>query len=70
MAIKYGGPLFSITIGAILYFAVAGTRVSGVDLKTVGLILMVIGLVGLLLAIIVAAMNRPKPPSNQPPYQG
>ena len=48
-----GGSLFVIALGAILRYAVKDT-LQGVDLPTVGLILMVVGLVGLLFGIYYA----------------
>ena len=53
----YGGSLFLIAIGAILYWAVS-YRVPGVNLPMIGLILMVIGAVGLLLTFISAATHH------------
>jgi len=52
-----GASLFLIAIGAILKFAVTVT-VAGVDLQTVGVILMVVGFVGLLLALFLAFTGR------------
>jgi hypothetical protein len=46
-----GTSIFLIAVGAILDFAV-NWRVQGVDLKTVGVILMVVGAIGLLLSLI------------------
>jgi hypothetical protein len=45
------GSLVLIAIGAILKWAVTAT-VSGVDLQTVGVILLVVGAVGLVLSLI------------------
>jgi hypothetical protein len=45
-----GTSLFLIAIGAILYFAV-DADISGLDISTVGIILMVIGVVGLLISL-------------------
>ena len=42
-----GTSLFLLAVGAILYFAVTAS-VSGISIATVGLILMVIGIIGLL----------------------
>ena len=42
--------LFTIAVGAILKFAVTAS-LGGIDLGTVGVILMVVGLVGLLIAL-------------------
>jgi Domain of unknown function (DUF6458) len=46
-----GTSLFFIAVGAILRYAVT-TSVSGVSLTTVGLILMIIGIVGLVLSLL------------------
>jgi Flp pilus assembly protein protease CpaA len=50
-----GGSLFLIAVGAILAFAVTA-EVAGVDLQTVGWILIVVGVVGLILGLFM--MNR------------
>jgi hypothetical protein len=50
-----GGSLFLIAVGAILAFAVTA-NVAGVDLETVGWILMVVGVIGLVLGLVL--MNR------------
>jgi hypothetical protein len=52
-----GGSLFLIAVGAILYFAVTAT-VSGIDIATVGLILMIIGVVGLILGLFLLSSAR------------
>ncbi|MCW3029492.1 MAG: hypothetical protein JWN81_2703 [Solirubrobacterales bacterium] len=54
-----GTSIFLIAVGAILRYAVT-TGVEGVDLKTVGLILMIVGIVGLLLSILYMAMWAPR----------
>lgn len=46
-----GTSLFLIAVGAILKYAVTGD-VSGVNIGTVGVILMVVGVVGLLLTLL------------------
>lgn len=46
-----GTSLFFIAVGAILRYAVTAT-VSGVSLTTVGLILIIIGIVGLVLSLL------------------
>jgi hypothetical protein len=45
-----GTSLFLIAIGAILKFAV-DAQVSGIELATVGVILMVVGVIGLLISL-------------------
>ena len=66
-----GASLFLIAAGAILNFAVTAT-VAGVDLQTVGVILMIVGAVGLVLGFVQMGMaNRgtrpPGPPPDGPP---
>jgi hypothetical protein len=46
-----GTSLFLLAVGAILKYAVEDS-VSGVDLQTVGVILMIVGVVGLLLSLL------------------
>jgi hypothetical protein len=46
-----GTSIFLIALGAILKFAVT-TSVSGIQLATVGVILMVVGVIGLLFSLI------------------
>ena len=48
-----GTSIFLIALGAILKFAVT-TSVSGISLATVGVILMVVGIVGLVASLIWA----------------
>ena len=47
-----GLSLFFLAVGAILAFAVH-TAVNGIDLDTVGVILMVIGLLGMLFSLVL-----------------
>ena len=62
-----GTSLFLIAVGAILYFAVTAT-VAGIDIQTVGLILMVVGVVGLALGLLMMARRPgPGPPGPPPP---
>ena len=51
---KIGASLFVLALGAILAFAVDWTP-SGIDLKTVGVILMIVGGVLFLLSMIILA---------------
>ena len=46
-----GTSIFLIALGAVLKYAVTAT-VSGVDINTVGVILMIVGIVGLLLSVL------------------
>jgi uncharacterized protein DUF6458 len=52
-----GTSLFLIAAGAILRYAVTDS-ISGVDLETVGLILMIIGIVGLVLSLFLMLVPR------------
>ncbi len=45
-----GTSIFLIAVGAILRYAVTAT-VSGIDITTVGLILMIVGIAGLILSL-------------------
>ena len=47
---NYGGAIFVMAIGAILKFAVTG-HLSGISIATIGVILLLAGLVWLILAI-------------------
>ena len=47
-----GTSIFLIAVGAILKFAVT-TTVSGIELATVGVILMVVGVIGLLFSMLI-----------------
>ena len=46
-----GTSLFLIAVGAILYFAVNAT-ISGIEIATIGLILMIVGVVGLVISLV------------------
>lgn len=46
----FAGSIFLIAVGAILRFA-THIHVKGFDLRTIGLILMIVGVIGLLIAI-------------------
>jgi len=63
-----GASLFLIIVGAILRFAVTAD-VAGIDLKVVGLILMIGGAIGLVLGLILtfAASRRTTPPDGRGP---
>jgi len=61
-----GTSLFLIAIGAILRFAV-NDSIEQVDLTTVGLILIIVGVIGLVIGLFM--MNRPAaaPPTSRDP---
>ena len=54
---RIGASLFLIAVGAILKWAVTA-RVSGVDLGTIGVILMIIGAVGLVITAVWMSTRR------------
>jgi hypothetical protein len=47
-----GASLFLIAVGAILTWGVHVTNTSGFDINTIGVILMVVGLIGLVLSFL------------------
>jgi len=65
-----GTSLFLIAAGAILRFAVTAS-VQGVELATVGLILMIVGILGLLISLFLLSQGRRVPyaaPVEREPY--
>ena len=52
-----GTSIFLIAAGAILYFAV-NADVSGLEISTVGLILMICGIIGLLISLFMFRGSR------------
>ena len=50
-----GTSIFMIAVGAILYFAV-NADISGLEISTIGLILMILGIVGLLISLYLVSM--------------
>ena len=63
-----GTSIFLIAVGAILRYAVTVT-VQGVELQTVGLILMIVGVLGLVLGLFFLSRRPagPRPPNEPPP---
>jgi sulfite exporter TauE/SafE len=53
-----GTSIFLIAVGAILKFAVTDS-ISGIKLATVGVILMVVGIIGLLISLMFLMRARP-----------
>ena len=60
-----GASIFLIAVGAILRYAVT-TTVAGIEIQTVGLILMIAGIVGLLIGLFILATEQ-RGRSNGPP---
>jgi hypothetical protein len=52
-----GTSLLLIAVGAILYFAV-DADISGLEISTVGLILMIVGIIGLLISLVFLGRAR------------
>jgi hypothetical protein len=52
-----GAGLFLVAIGAVLTFAVHAT-VSGLNIQTIGVILMVVGILGIILDLVIFAPRR------------
>jgi uncharacterized membrane protein YdjX (TVP38/TMEM64 family) len=57
--VPLGTSIFLIAVGAILRYAVT-TSVSGIEITTVGLILMIVGVVGLLVSLLWMTMWSPR----------
>lgn len=55
----FGTSIFLIAVGAILRYAVTAT-VSGIDITTVGLILMIVGIAGLVLSVLYMLAWSPR----------
>ena len=53
-----GASIFLIAVGAILRYAVTAS-VSGIELQTVGLILMIAGIIGLVISLALMFCGRP-----------
>lgn len=62
-----GTSLFLIALGAILHWAVTAT-LSGVNVQTVGLILMIVGVLGLVVSVLwlTVLSDRRRDPSAAP----
>jgi hypothetical protein len=62
-----GASLALIAVGAILRYAVDATQVAGVELHTVGLILMIVGVLGLLITLFLLVQGG-RDPRDPPVY--
>jgi hypothetical protein len=60
MGMGIGTSLFLVAVGAILYFAV-NADIQGLEISTIGIILMVIGVVGLLISLFFLSSARRDP---------
>ena len=59
--------IFLIAVGAILRYAINVT-VQGVEIDTVGLILMVVGIIGLVISLAVTFLGNGGPPRRPDDY--
>ena len=64
---SFGGAIFLIALGAILRYAVTA-ELAGIDLATVGLILMIAGGVMFVLTLVFMFSARPSRNGPPPPY--
>jgi hypothetical protein len=64
--VSLGVSLFLVAVGAILHWAVTAT-VAGIDIQTVGTILMVVGVVGFAITLVLYLSSRNRPGPTQPP---
>jgi Domain of unknown function (DUF6458) len=64
---SFGGAIFLIALGAILRYAVTA-ELAGIDLATVGLILMIAGGVMFVLTLVFTLSARPSRNAPPPPY--
>ena len=61
-----GTSIFLIALGAILYFAV-NADISGLEISTVGLILMIVGILGLIISLYLTSQaTRRARPGDRP----
>ena len=60
----FGTSFFLIAVGAVLYFAVTAT-VAGIDIQTVGLILMIVGVLALLISFFISSRARARRPERE-----
>ena len=63
-----GSGIFLIALGAILRYAVTDS-ISGVDLTTIGLILMIAGVVGLVIGLFMMTTARRESRYRDPDYR-
>jgi hypothetical protein len=61
-----GTSLFLIAVGAILYFAVDAS-ISGIEITTIGIILMIVGILGLLISLFYTTLWSRRRYETEPP---
>jgi Domain of unknown function (DUF6458) len=64
VSVSIGASLFLIAVGAILYFAV-NADIQGLEISTIGIILMVVGVVGLLISLFFLSSARRGPAAER-----
>ena len=65
MTMGIGTSLFLIALGAIFYWAVE-FDISGLEISTIGVILMIVGGIGLLISLLYATMWRDRAAGTAP----
>ena len=63
-AMGIGMSIFLIAAGAILRYAIT-VSISGIELQTVGLILMIVGIIGLVITVAMVLVGRDEPPPTR-----
>ena len=64
---QIGTSILLIALGAVLRYAVTGT-LSWIDVQTVGLILMIVGIVGLIISLLYLALWADRTRTPRDPY--
>jgi Flp pilus assembly protein protease CpaA len=64
--VSLGASLFLVAVGAILRFAVTAT-LAGIDIQTVGTILMIVGVIGFAISLWLYVAGRRAAPGPPPP---
>jgi hypothetical protein len=60
-----GTSIFLIALGAILYFAV-NVDISGLEVSTIGLILMIVGILGLIISLYLMSVASRRTTTDRP----
>ena len=60
-----GTSIFLIALGAILYFAV-NVDISGLEVSTIGLILMIVGVLGLIISLYLMSVASRRTAADRP----